>query len=586
MRRSSKEPSGLEGVIIKGGRFVRDRDILRSLDNVFHLPLPGIPALFLALFVAVAVPASGQAGSDPQGAADQADAAAIVGTVTLDGAPAPGAMVTARAEATGIETTVFTDAAGAFALDLPAGPYALTARGAGTIAVLNTEPGARVTLPLAPDPDFVAMIPSSRFLALLPEGEMKKEFLLNCASCHEIDAGRIMVDGLPRNSAEWQTDKCAARETKEWMTAFEMMRAIDEYNLLPPDFDDSAYSEWLAGHMSTERVKTVTPRPAPDADAMQGIVITEYPLPMEGSLPHDLVVGPDGRIWITAFFYDVIWALDPETGATETYKIRADDAEGWGQTRALVFDEEGVLWIVLGGTHELVRLDPRDRSFKTYDIGMYAHSLALDGEGRIWVNDYFAEKEKIGVFDPQTERVRHIMVPSAKLTAAEGLPLPYGLQVDDADRVYSTQMAANTLVVYDAATDEAKLYEMPAANTGPRRPAVGKDGKLWIPEWNTGQLTSFDPDKEEFKRYEIGPSALGAYDAEVDKRSGEVWVTGALSASMFLFDPETESTLEIPLPTNPGYTRHLAVDPRTGDLWSAYSSLPAAKPKVVRIERR
>jgi hypothetical protein len=41
---------------------------------------------------------------------------------------------------------------------------------------------------------------------------------------------------------------------------------------------------------------------------------------------------------------------------------------------------------------------------------------------------------------------------------------------------------------------------------------------------------------------------------------------------------------EIPLPTAPAYMRHLAVDPKTGDVWTAYSSLPTAVPKVVRVE--
>jgi hypothetical protein len=31
--------------------------------------------------------------------------------------------------------------------------------------------------------------------------------------------------------------------------------------------------------------------------------------------------------------------------------------------------------------------------------------------------------------------------------------------------------------------------------------------------------------------------------------------------------------------------RHLAIDPDTGDVWIAYSSLPTAVPKVVRLQR-
>ncbi len=514
----------------------------------------------------------------------------IAGQITQDTTPVAGIMVRARAQTNAIETTVFTNHDGRFDLALKPGDYRVEVMGERSYAAQDvTVPyhaAIDLDMALAPDPAFLKRIASDRWLTLLPEGEMKREFILNCASCHEIDAGRVLVNGVPRSDAEWEPTKCAAREQTDWLNAVELMRAIDDYNLLPPDFDDARYAAWLAQHLGTEQIKTLTPRPASNPAAMAGIVITEYPLPMEGSLPHDLVVGPDGRIWITAFFYDLIWALDPETGAYETFKIRPDDAKDWGQTRALVFDPEGYLWIVLGGTHELVRLNPRDRSFKTYDVGMYAHSLALDAEGRVWINDYFAEKERIGVFDPKTERVRHIDVPSANLSAAEGLPLPYGLQVDKAGRVYSTQLAANTLVLHDIASGQSKLFEMPAVNSGPRRPAVGKDGNLWIPEWNTGFLTRFSPKSESFTRFEIGSSALGAYDAEVDPRSGEVWVTGALSASMFLFDPRTEQTVEIPLPTNPAYTRHLAVDPKTGDLWSAYSSLPAAQPKVVRIERR
>lgn len=32
--------------------------------------------------------------------------------------------------------------------------------------------------------------------------------------------------------------------------------------------------------------------------------------------------------------------------------------------------------------------------------------------------------------------------------------------------------------------------------------------------------------------------------------------------------------------------RHLAIDAQTGDVWSAYSSLPTALSKIVRLRRR
>ena len=89
-------------------------------------------------------------------------------------------------------------------------------------------------------------------------------------------------------------------------------------------------------------------------------------------------------------------------------------------------------------------------------------------------------------------------IPSADLSEANGLPLPYGLQVDQKDRLWVTMLAANTLVRYDTRTGDAKLYRMPTENAGPRRPGIGPDGILWIPEFAAGKLARFDPETETF----------------------------------------------------------------------------------------
>ena len=503
----------------------------------------------------------------------------LMGTVTFEGKPAPGAQVTARHRDSGIAVSVFANSDGRYRLvPVVAGNGEISATWSETASnpsAITLEIGGALTqdIVLARDPESLARVTSAEWLSLLPDGEMKREFILNCASCHELHTDRVMVDGKLRDKAQWTA-------------AFEKMRAIDQYNILPSDFKDAKYIDWLVAHLTNDALATLKPSLPDNPDSLAAFRITEYPLPEAMELPHDLVVGPHGKIWITAFFTDVIWALNPADGSIDTYQLRDGDAEGWGQARALVFDRDGGLWVVLGGTHQLVRLEPATREFRTYDIGFYAHSIALDDDGRIWFNDYFAKEERIGVFDPSTEKVTHMNIPSAGLTAAQGLPLPYGLQIDSQGRLYSTQLAANSVVAYDTRSNEAELLMMPAENVAPRRPAIGGDDRLWIPEWNTGYLTSFDPNTRLFKRYSLGDSALGAYDAEYDALTKQVWVTGALASSMVLFDPKSGSALEVPLPTNPAYTRHLAVDPVRGDLWSAYSSLPAAEPKVVRIERQ
>lgn len=494
-----------------------------------------------------------------------------------NGVALPDMMVTATDEETGIAVSVFSQTDGSYRISaLAPGAYSVQAKsrlrlGDGVAAEIVDDP---VELDLsAPKDDLAARrAPSSLWLGLLPDGDKKREFLVNCTACHEIGWERLTDgEGNPRTE-------------EGWAQVIEAMRAIDEYELIPPDFNDGDNAEWLAEHFSPKTMPAFTPSEWELSDGARGARITEYPLPIADSLPHDLVLGPDGRVWITAFFNDLIWALDPKTGDYETYRVKPEGSTDWGQTRALKFDRDGILWIVLGGTHELVRLDPATGDIGSVKIGMYAHSLEIDSQGRIWFNDYFSKPERIGFYDPKTGEVAEIDVPSAKLSEAQGVPLPYGLQVNSLDQLFSTQLTAGTLVQYDIASGEAKLLEMPTPNAGPRRTALRADGALWIPEWNTGHLTLFNPADASFKRTKIGPSTFGAYDAETDPNSGMVWITGSLDTSMVRFDPKTGTIDTFPMPTEPAYTRHLAVDPETGDLWSAYSSLPAAKPKLVRIE--
>ncbi|MCY4344443.1 MAG: carboxypeptidase regulatory-like domain-containing protein [Gammaproteobacteria bacterium] len=493
---------------------------------------------------------------------------ALTGRVErADGEPMKGARVTAIAE--GRRVTVFSNADGAFALpELTAQQLEVRADGMQPQRLDSHADGASIVM--EPAIDRAALLPSSHWLSLLPDGPMRREFTLNCGSCHGIAHPTVTSAGEFRDEALW-------------LAAMAMMRAVDVYSVIPPDFDDAQYAAWLAEHLTpTAAAAIALPQPPAD-DLLDRLLITEYDLPQGDSLPHDLVLGPDGRVWITAFFYDQVWGLDPASGDYRKIDID-DDPQINAQARALEFAEDGRLWVVNGETRSVIRLNVETGEYETFDVRMYAHSLDLDTSGNVWVNDYFAAEERIAKVDARTGDVTIIGVPRSGRPASEGIPLPYGLQVDGNDRLYSTQLAANTLVVHDTRTGEAKLLAMPAENSGPRRPGLAPDGSLWIPEFNTGHITRFSPETEDFDRIYLGMPTIGAYDIEVDQRSGIVWTTGSLDSSLFRYDPSTGRIDRIPLPTEPAYTRHLAIDPQTGDVWSAYSPLPPATPRVVRVQ--
>jgi hypothetical protein len=506
-------------------------------------------------------------------AASAADAGKVTGGVTADGQPLAGALVTAEA-GNGIAVSVYTDGSGQFSIDHPfAGPFKLRARSPG-FADVNEKAGDgdRVTLAASRSSDPLVLAPSSELLSLLPDGPEKSRFILNCAGCHEIAHGRIWKDGKVRDKAKWAE-------------AITLMKAIDAYALIAPAIGTEQYAAWLATNLSPERLASLHLESKVDPAAARRVTITEYPVPEATELPHDVGIGPDGRIWVTAFWTNQMWAMDPKTGKIDRYDVRKGDGPTT-QVRALAFDKKGTLWIVLGGSKSVVRLDTKTRKFRDYPIGIYAHDIVLDSKGNAWLNDYFSKPERVAKLNPATGKVTYYPLPSANLSDNDGKPLPYGLQIDAKDRLWATQMAGNTLVQYDTNTGKSKMYLMPEPLSGPRRLSIGLNGEIWIPEFDTGYLTRFDPEKGSFERFNLGNSAIGPYAVTVDQRNGGIWITGSLSSSMLYFDPKTHAVENYPLPTEPAYMRHLVVDGKTGAMWTTYSSLPTAIPKIVRLDRR
>ena len=501
-----------------------------------------------------------------------ATTADVTGRVTDSGGNGLADFMVSAKSGAGIEVTVFTRSDGVYALTgLRVGEQTVTAKGPGWLSAAQvvSGDGGALDFRLTPLPDAKQALSGAHWMGLLPDGDMKRAFMINCISCHEISHDRVTKDG-------------AARDAAQWAEAIALMRSTEVYGLTPPDFDDAAYATWLAESLSTARVATITP-PAPVSADVARARYTEYPVPAAFSLPHDLVVGPDRRIWVTGFFNDVAWAYQADSGAVQTYHVNAVP-DVLAQVRALEFDGNGDLWILIGGTSSIVKLDIASGDYQTFDADMYANSLDLDSQGNIWVNDYFGKPERIGVVDASTGAVKTMTIPSANLSDENGLPLPYGLQVDDKDRLWVTMLTANTLVGYDTKTGDAKLYQMPTANSGPRRPGLGPDGILWIPEFAAGKLAKFDPETERFTEYDLGSSAAGPYDVEVDQKTGIVWVSGSNDSSIYRFDPATETFARYPWPTEPGFIRHIAVDEDTGDVWATYSSYPPGVPKLVRLQ--
>lgn len=437
---------------------------------------------------------------------------------------------------------------------------AVLAGGIALFRLAGDGPAASAAAP--PDSTLTA----AAWLALLPDGETKRRFLLDCAGCHALDARIMAPGGAPRSRESWV-------ETTRLMLSF--AGAHTGFPVMAPSREAEPTADWLVRHLTGAPPTEVVPA------GTEAYVVDEFDLPRP-DLPHDVAVDPEGRVVVTGMFSNLMYVLDPEAGTVTEVEIPVPDAN----PRAIEIDAEGTWWVVLGGPQAVARYRPDEGEWRTFGLGLYPHEVAIDSTGRVWFNGHFTKSpELIGVLDPGAGDTTLYEVPVPTMPDG-GSTIPYGLRVARDGTVWMTELIGGRLVRFDPGSEEFALYPLPTPYSGPRRLDVAADGTVWIPEFSGGKLARFDPEAESFA--EIGfpvPDAL-PYVARVDDRANAVWVATGAGDLVARYDVATGAFEVVPLPTRGAIVRHLWIDPRTSHVWGAYASAPPREVKVFRIRPR
>ena len=409
---------------------------------------------------------------------------------------------------------------------------------------------------------------ASQLLQLLPDGEEKRRFILDCTGCHAFDARIGAPNGRARTSVQWDS------ATHRMLT---YAGARSNFPVISAAREPASTAQWLAQWITDASLATVTPT-APRGSPK----VREYLMPMEQDLPHDVAVDAEGKVVITGMFSHKMYRLDPVSGALESFDIPLERAN----PRAVVIDGQGAWWVLLGGPRRIVRRDPYLGTWKLHDIGMYPHSIGVDGAGRVWFNGHFTrDPEQIGFLDAGTGSVTLRDVPPHPLLAKiDGGPIPYELRIAPDGSIWISELGGNRLVRHDPASNTFRTFDMPAPHSGPRRFDFDAAGVLWIPEYSGGKLTRLDPATGRFTQWELPVKDAAPYVVRVDRQRGDVWIGTGAADAVFRFEPRAARFTTYELPTRGALVRHLDIDPRTGVVWAAYGASPGVAARVARID--
>ena len=316
------------------------------------------------------------------------------------------------------------------------------------------------------------------------------------------------------------------------------------------------------GDRSRQRAEqTTTTTAAPAAPSQE---IERFPVPA-GSAPHDVAPAPDGSVWYTAQRTGKLGRLDPATGRTTEVPLGAGSAP-----HGVIVGPDGNAWVTDSGLNAIVRVDGKTNEVKQFPLpagraGANLNTAVFDKRGILW---FTGQSGVYGRLDPANGEMTVYDAPRGRG--------PYGITATPDGTVWYASLAGNHIARVDPVSGAATVVEPPTVGQGARRIWTDSRGRLWVSEWNAGQVAVHDPAAETWAEYRLRGEKPQAYAVYVDDRD-VVWLSDFGANALVRFDPPTKALKSFPLPDTPGNVRQILGRP--GEVWGAESAADA----LVRI---
>ena len=309
-----------------------------------------------------------------------------------------------------------------------------------------------------------------------------------------------------------------------------------------------------------------TDQPAAEAPATENALlpenytIQEYPVP-PGTHPHDVAPAPDGSVWYTAQISGALGKLDPTTGETRHIPLGPGSSP-----HGVIVGPDGAPWITDGGLNAIVRVDPQTEEVQTFPLptdrgNANLNTAAFDRDGILW---FTGQNGIYGRLDPSTGEMQVFDAPRGRG--------PYGITTTPDGAVYYAALASSYVGRIDPQTNEVTVLEPPTSNQGARRVWSDSQGRIWVSEWNVGQVAVYNPADNSWREWQLPESGARAqaYAVYVDDQD-IVWLSDFTANAIVRFEPASEAFTVYELPSPNAAVRQILGRP--GEIWGAESAV-------------
>lgn len=511
----------------------------------------------------------------PAGATERS--ASITGVVTdRSGDPVSGAFVKLHNKARSLVFMVISQTRGRYtASNLPAGDYTLQAVGGDYQSTLSAPVAAAgdaaATVNLALTEQRAADLPhawpglppgveggegGTRPPPKLPAGRGKQILEARCTVCH--DVGQAVT----------------ARSRDEWPATVSDMREYMQGSTVAEDLTDAetqALLAYLTANFTSDNGGGGRKKPDPNSRLPRALMrgeearymAVEYTLPVAGSGPHEITVGPRGDAWVTEradngmlghFSLDTLKysRIDPPPGPSENRHLNG-----------IVNGPGDKVWFVDGhANRRWYSFDTRTLSFTTYPLPPLergyssGNTMRVHPDGSVWLNAI--ANNQVMRLQPSTGEFTVYDVPSGvKAGTTAG---PYGMGIDGYGNIWFVENRFNKVGRLDPTTGRIDEYDIPVKDSTPRKMGMDADGNIWVGLHGAGKLMKIDYRTLKMKVYTPPTKNAGVYSIWADYKNNYIWFSEQQADKIGRFDPETETFVEFPLASAESDHRRIQVD--------------------------
>ena len=311
-----------------------------------------------------------------------------------------------------------------------------------------------------------------------------------------------------------------------------------------------------AGALAAPALITSPARAAVETRDLHGYRIRAFNV-RPGSGSRDVACNADGTVWFCGQRDGTLNLLDPRDGGLKVIPLGNGAAP-----HGVIVGPDGAAWVTEGGQNAIARVDPKDHKVQLWKLNggpSYANlnTPVFDRQGTLW---FTGQGGAIGRFDPKSEKMQ-------VWDAPRGYG-PYGIALTPQGTVWYVSLAGNYLAQIDLVSGTPRIVEPPTPQQGARRVWSDSQGRLWISEWNSGQVSMHDPKDGSWKQWKLPGERPRCYSVYVDDRDA-VWLTDFSANAIVRFDPKTETFLSFPSDKSGANVRQMAG--RAGEAWGGES---------------